>query len=256
MKDESGAQAIDRAARILVGLIESDELVSLASIVERTQLSKSTAARLLRALERNGLAQRGPSGGFRPGRILVEYARRDTSIADLAVLAGPFLERLRLETGETANIAIPLPGGVQRLAQVDSAHPLGAGNWPGRRIPLHASALGKVFMAFDAAQPPTGRLARLAPNTITTISELLAELERVRTAGYATTWEELVAGLCSVAAPVRGSRGTVIAAMSVSAPTVRTDRTELDALARRVVVVADQFSLHVGFTGTVRAPFG
>ena len=256
MKDEAGAQAIDRAARILVGLIESDELVSLASIVERTQLSKSTAARLLRALERNGLAQRGPSGGFRPGRILVEYARRDTSIADLAVLAGPFLERLRLETGETANIAIPLPGGVQRLAQVDSTHPLGAGNWPGRRIPLHASALGKVLMAFDAAQPPMGRLARLAPNTITTVRDLLAELEHVRTLGYATTWDELEAGLCSAAAPVRGSRGTVIAAMSVSAPTVRTERSELADLAAHVVAAADQLSRHVGFTGNVSAPFG
>ena len=255
MQDESGAQAIDRAARILVGLIESDGLVSLASIVERTQLSKSTAARLLRALERNGLAQRGPSGGFRPGPILVEYARRDTSIADLAVLAGPFLEQLRLETGETANIAIPLPGGVQRLAQVDSAHPLGAGNWPGRRIPLHASALGKVLMAFGAAQPPVGRLARLAPNTITTIRDLLAELEQVRTCGYATTWEELVAGLCSAAAPVRGSRGTVIAAMSVSAPTVRTERSELPGLAAHVIEVAEKLSLHVGFTGSVRAPF-
>ena len=154
MAEEEGTQAIDRAARILVGLIESDEYVSLATIIERTGLSKSTAARLLRALERSGLAQRGPSGGFRPGRVLIEYARRETSVADLAELAAPFLERLRRDTGETANIAIPLPGGVTRLDEFESAHPLGAGNWPGVRIPLHASAMGKVFMAFGAAQPP------------------------------------------------------------------------------------------------------
>ena len=255
MTDEDGAQAIDRAARILVGLIESDELVSLASIIERTGLSKSTAARLLRSLERNGLAQRGPSGGFRPGRILVEYARGDTSVADLAVLAAPFLDRLRRDTGETANIAIPLPGGVARLAELESAHPLGAGNWPGHRIPLHASALGKVFMAFGAAQPPTGRLARLAPNTITTIGELLRELEGVRRAGFATTWEELEQGLCSVAARVRGSRGTVIAALSVSAPTVRVDRAALDRLAQPITLAANELSAHIGFAGPVRAPF-
>ena len=140
--------------------------------------------------------------------MLIEYARRETSVADLAELAAPFLERLRRDTGETANIAIPLPGGVTRLAELESAHPLGAGNWPGVRIPLHASAMGKVFMAFGAAQPPTGRLARLAPNTITTVPDILLELERVRESGYATTWEELEEGLCSVAAPVRGSRGT------------------------------------------------
>ncbi len=117
--------------------------------------------------------------------------------------------------------------GVARLAQVDSHHPLGAGNWVGRRIPIHASSMGKVFMAFGAAQPPFGRLPRLGPNTITSIADLLAELEQVRRNGYATTWEELEAGLCSTAAPVRGSRGTVIAAISVSAPTVRTSRERL-----------------------------
>jgi IclR family transcriptional regulator, acetate operon repressor len=254
-REEDGTQSIDRAARILVGLIESDEFVSLASIIERTGLSKSTAARLLRALERNGLAQRGPSGGFRPGRVLVEYARRETSVADLATFAAPFLERLRRDTGETANIAIPLPGGVTRLAEFESAHPLGAGNWPGVRIPLHASAMGKIFMAFGAAQPPTGRLAKLAPNTIATVAELLRELEQVRVAGYATTWEELEEGLCSVAAPVRGSRGTVIAAMSVSAPTVRIARAELEALAPPLMQAADELSANLGFGGPVRAPF-
>ena len=62
-------------------------------------------------------------------------------------------------------------------------------------------------MAFGAAQPPFGRLARLGPNTITSIPDLLGELEQVRRNGYATTWEELEAGLCSAAAPVRGARG-------------------------------------------------
>ena len=236
---EDGAQAIDRAARILVRLVESDEVVTLSSVMEDTQLPKSTAARLLRALERNGLAQRRRGGGFRPGPVLVEYARRDTSVGDLATLAWPFLERLGQMTGETTNVAIPTPGGVARVAQVDSNHPLGAGNWVGSRIPIHASSMGKVFMAFGAAQPPFGRLARLGPNTIVDMGELLDELDQVRRVGFATTWEELDAGLCSTAAPVRGSRGTVIAAISVSAPTVRTSRERLAELSGQVVVEAD-----------------
>jgi DNA-binding IclR family transcriptional regulator len=242
---EDGAQAIDRAARILVGLMESDEAVTLATVVERTQLPKSTAARLLRALERNGLAQRRRGGGFRPGPALVEYARRDASVGDLATLAWPFLEELGRTTGETANIAIPTPGGVARLAQVDSTHPLGAGNWVGARIPTHASSLGKVFMAFGAAQPPFGRLAKLGPSTITSMADLLAELERVKHAGCATTWEELEAGLCSTAAPVRGARKTVIAAISVSAPTVRTSRERLAELSGQVVETAAALSDHI-----------
>jgi DNA-binding IclR family transcriptional regulator len=105
--------------------------------------------------------------------------------------------------------------------------------------------MGKVFMAFGAAQPPFGRLPRLGPNTITSIPELLAELEEVRRKGYATTWEELEAGLCSTAAPVRGTRGTVIAAISVSAPTVRTTRERLGVLAGHVVEAATALTDHI-----------
>jgi DNA-binding IclR family transcriptional regulator len=234
-RTEDGAQAIDRAARILVRLIESDLPVTLNGVARDTELPKSTAARLLRALERNGLAQRRRGGGFRPGPVLVDYARRDASVGDLGTLALPFLERLGEVTGETANVGIPTPGGVARLAQVDSKHPLGAGNWVGARIPIHASSMGKLFMAFGAAQPPFGRLAKLGPKTITSLADLLAELEAVRRDGYATTWEELDDGLCSTAAPVRGARGTVIAAISVSAPTVRTSRERLLELSGLVV---------------------
>jgi IclR family acetate operon transcriptional repressor len=241
---EQGAQSIDRAARILVRLVESDHVITLNSVMEETQLPKSTAARLLRALERNGLAQRHPGGGFRPGPVLVDYARRDTAIGDLATLALPFLERLEELTGETTNIAIPTPAGVARLAQIDSPNQP-TGNWVGRRIPPHASSMGKVFMAFGAAQPPFGRLQRLGPNTITSISDLLAELEQVRRNGYATTWEELDDGLCSTAAPVRGGRGTVIAAISVSAPTVRTTRRRLAELSEYVVEAANALSQYI-----------
>ena len=244
-REENGTQAIDRAARILEHLVERDDFVTLTSVVEGTQLPKSTAARLLRALERNGLAQRGIAGGFRPGPLLVDYARRDTSTADLGALARPFLERLAARTGETTNIAIPTPAGVARLAEIPSPHPLGAGTWVGSRIPVHASALGKVFMAYGAAQPPFGRLARLAPNTITSVAELLRAVEDVRERGWASTWEELEAGLCSVAAPVRGSRG-VIAAISVSMPTVRAARDDLERLAPLVVETADALSASIG----------
>lgn len=244
-KAETGTQAVDRAARILVHLIENDDVMTLAGVMEESRLPKSTAARVLRALERNGLAQRQPGGGFRPGPVLVAYAHRDASVGDLAALARPFLEELGQATGETVNVAIPTPSGVTRLAQVDSTHPLGAGNWVGSRIPIHASSMGKVFMAFGAAQPPFGRLARLGPNSITTMDELLAELERVRELGYATTWEELEAGLCSTAAPVRGTKGTVIAAISVSAPTVRTSGERLVELSHAAAATARALSNHI-----------
>lgn len=244
-KVEEGSQSIDRAARILVRLVESDDAVTLNGVMAETSLPKTTAARLLRALERNGLAERKQGGGFRPGPVLVDYARRDASVGDLGTIAWPFLEQLGARTGETTNIGIPTPGGVARLAQVDSSHPLGAGNWIGRRIPLHASSMGKVFMAFGAAQPPFGRLAKLGPATITALGDLLAELEDVRAVGYATTWDELTEGLCSTAAPVRGARETVIAAISVSAPTVRMSAARLAELSAMVIEEASALSDYI-----------
>jgi DNA-binding IclR family transcriptional regulator len=100
-------------------------------------------------------------------------------------------------------------------------------------------------MAYGAAQPPFGRLARLGPDTITSMAELLRVVEVVRERGWASTWEELEAGLCSVAAPVRGSRG-VIAAISVSMPTVRATHDDLERLAPLVVETADALSAHIG----------
>ena len=96
---ETGSQSIDRAARILVRLVESDDVVTLASVIEETRLPKTTAARLLRALERNGLAQRRPGGGFRPGPVLVDYARRDSAVGDLATLALPVPRAPRADHG-------------------------------------------------------------------------------------------------------------------------------------------------------------
>lgn len=234
MSVEAGAQSIDRAALVLRRLLESDGYVSLGTVVEGTQLPKSTAARLLRALERNGLAYRGVEGGYRPGRALIEYAQRGMGTGDLAAIAWPYLQDLGALTGETTNIGIPTAAGIARLAQIDSTNPLGGGNWVGHRIPPHASAMGKVFMAFGAAQPPHGRLERLGPNTLTSMPALLEVLDQVRRDGYATTWEELAEGLCSVAVPVRTEGGRVIAALSVSAPTVRTSPDRLDDLRRHV----------------------
>lgn len=242
MAVEAGSQAIDRAALVLRRLMESDGYVSLGSMVEDTRLSRTTTARVLRALERNGLAHRGSAGGYRPGPALIQYAQRGTSTGDLAAIAWPHLERLAMATGETTNIGIPTPAGIARIAQLDSQHPLGAGNWVGHRIPAHASAMGKVFMAFGAAQPPHGRLERMGPCTIVAMPDLLESLEQVRRRGYATTWEELAEGLCSVAAPVRIGGDRVIAALSVSAPTVRTSTRRVDQLRRFVEAEAAALS--------------
>jgi IclR family acetate operon transcriptional repressor len=210
-----GTQTIDRAAQLLTLVLEAEQPRALTELADDAALPKSTASRLLGALERQGLIQqRGRRGSFEPGPVIRRFAHR----GQLAELAQPHLEALSEASGETINLAVPGPLGVEHLAQVESRHFLGTGQWVGRRVPYHCTAVGKVLIAFGGADAPV-RLEPLTPATIIDHDQLKTEIARARSAGYATAIDELEVGLSSVAAPVADG----MAALSISGPTLRLD---------------------------------
>jgi len=215
----TGTQSIDRAAQLLVHVVENDEPTSVGELAETTGLPKSTTSRLVGALERQGLVQRDGRASIRPGPVLLRFAGRD-AYADLVDLAGDTLDRLAEASGETVNLGIGTPAGVDQLAERDGRHFIGSTNWLGRRVPLHCTAQGKVLLAFGAIPFPTAPLERHAPRTVVDPGELARELDEVRARGYATTLDELEDGLWAVAAPVSDAHGAV-AAVSISGPTTR-----------------------------------
>ena len=213
-----GTQSIDRAAQVLVHVLETTQPPTVGALSARLGLPKSTTSRLVGALERQGLIQRdGGAGQLVPGAVLQRYARRETGDAGHGDVAAGALDRVAPASGETINIGVPSLGAVELLDQRDSRHFLGSTNWVGRRVPAHGSALGKVFYACGALPVPTGPLEPLAPRT----SPVPDALEEVTVKGYATAVEELEPGLWAVAAPVRDASGAVVAALSISGPTVR-----------------------------------
>src|SRR5689334_10461980 len=112
MASNPGTQSIDRAAQLLVQVVENAEPTSVGTLAETTGLPKSTTSRLVRALERQGLLQRdGARGNLSPGPVLLRFAQRGGEI-DLAVLAEETLRRLSAESGETINLAVAGPFGV------------------------------------------------------------------------------------------------------------------------------------------------
>ena len=243
----TGTQSIDRAAQLLVHVVEATEPPTVGELSDRTGLPKSTTSRLVGALERQGLIQREPAGGLlRPGAVLVRFARRETGEAELIELAADALERLAAASGETINLGVPSAGGVEQLDQRNSRHHLGSTNWVGRRSPPHGSSLGKVFFAYGALPVPAGPLERLTPSTLDRAA-LVRDLETLRARGYATTVEELEPGLWAVAAPVRDGDGTVIAALSISGPTLRLRDGLLDDLGRLTRHEADVVSTRLGY---------
>jgi IclR family transcriptional regulator, acetate operon repressor len=245
MSEAAGTQAIDRAAELLVHVVESPGPVAVGELAATSGLPKSTTSRLVGALVRKGLVQRDGQRGLRPGPVLLRFAHR--SEETLVHAAAGALQRLAQESAETVNLAVPAPGGVEHLAQRDSRHFVGVGNWVGRRVPLHATANGKVFLAYGAAPIPA-QLDRLAPGTITDRARLDPELARIRARGYATAADELEQGLAAVAAPVFGADGAVVAALSISGPATRLGPDRIAALAPVLVEQADELSAQLGYT--------
>jgi len=227
-----GTQSIDRAGEMLARLLDSDAPMSLRDLAEAADLPKSTASRLLTALERHGLVhQAGERGKLEPGPAILHFAHRGGVERHLVELAHPALEAVAEISGETVNLSVPTPSGVDHLAQVDGRHFLGAGQWVGRRVDYHCTANGKVFLAFGVAELPPGPLARLTADTVVSRATLDDQLARVRRDGYATAVDELEAGLTAIAVPVRGPGGDVIAALSLSGPTLRLTQPRVAELA-------------------------
>ncbi len=217
-----GTQSIDRGAQLLALVLESDGPRARGELAADAGLPKSTASRLLGALERNGLVeQEGMRGAFRAGPVMARFAGRGISARHVAELAERPMTALAEVTGETINVAMAGPAGVEHLGQIDSRHYLGTSHWVGRRVPYHCSANGKVLLAFSAAGAVAGELEARTSRTIVEPAQLAAELQRVRRDGFATAVDELELGLSAVAAPVLDESGRAIAALSVSGPTLR-----------------------------------
>ncbi len=249
MTEATGTQSIDRAAQLLVRVVESSRPTSVGALAASSGLPKSTTSRLVGALERQGLLQRdGGRGSLRPGPVLMRFAHRGVGDVDLVELAQPTLRALADETRETINLAVPTARGVEHLAQVDSGHYIGLTSWVGRAVPVHAAANGKVFLAYGAARLPAGaRLERLTERTIADRPALEAELAEVRRHGYATAVDELEPGLWAVGAPVRGAGDEVLAALSVSGPTIRLADGRLEELGALLIDHAARLSARLGY---------
>jgi IclR family acetate operon transcriptional repressor len=225
MTEPTGTQAIDRAAQLLVRVVESAQPPSVGELAARAGLPKSTTSRLVSALERQGLVQRlGDRGRLTAGPVLLRYANRDGS-STLVELAAPSLRRLADASGETINLAVPGVDGVEHLAQEDTAHFVGVTDWVGRKVSFELAANGKVFLAFST---PSSQFAQ------------------IRARGYATSIDELEIGLTAMAAPVIGPTGDAIAALSISGPTARLTSERIVQLAPLLIDEATQLARRLG----------
>lgn len=242
----SGTQAIDRAAELLSRVVLAEQPPGFAELVTDSGLAKSTASRLLQALERHRLVCREDDGSYEAGPLFTLFAQRQEPTEELVQLAHTSLEQVSAATGETVNLAVARGQHVVQIAQVDSTYLLGTTNWVGVDVPPHTSALGKVFFAAGALPLPTSPLERRTPATITDPALFAAELDLIRRRGYAEARGELEVGLHAIAAPILDDQDCVVAALGLSGPS--------DRLSHRLPQLAELLKSHTQtLTRTLRA---
>lgn len=246
----AGVQSVDRALSILEVLARTGE-AGVTEISTELGVHKSTAFRLMATLESHRLVeQTGDRGRYRLGVGILRLAGATTARLDLVQEARPISRQLAADTGETVNIAVLSDGSALYLDQVAGSSALQPHNWVGQHIPLHATSNGKVLLSGlddDDLEEALGALPTYTSRTITTLSDLREELDRVRDQGYAVAVDELEVGLTAVASPVRNAHGDVVASMSVSGPSFRLGEDRIDEVVAQTVEAAAEVSHRLGW---------
>ena len=239
--NSTGTQAVDRAALLVSTVVRADEPLTFADLQEECGLAKSTTSRMLSALERTGLLERNDAGSYVAGRLFWLYAARHDPWEELVRLARPTLDRIGEATHETVHLSVARGQQVVQVAQVDARYLLGSRDWTEVDVPVHCSALGKVFLAHGVVPPPVEPLDRPTTVTISSLDDLRRDGERTRRRGWAVTLDELEVGLTGLAVPVHGHHGDLVAALGISGPTPRMEG-RLDELGHQLLDHAAQLS--------------
>lgn len=220
----SRVQSIERAFAVLSAL--SDGPIGVTEVAERADLPKSTAARLLSSLSREGAVEQVPGDSrYRLGPRIATLAEGVVPMRSLIATARPILEGLAAETGETAGLSVADGFVVHYVDQVATSHQVQVRDWTDTRVPMHAVSSGLIFLAqlpasmLDAYLE--GELEAFTPRTLTSPDALRERLVQVRADGFAWVHEEFAEGLNSVAAAVTDSVGIVTAAVHLHGPAYR-----------------------------------
>jgi DNA-binding IclR family transcriptional regulator len=249
------SRAVERAFDVLTVLADEPGGATLAELTRATGVPGSTLLGILGSLrDRKTVKDDGKRYMLDVG--VLQLGQAYSAGVDVAATFAPIGRRLRAVLDETVQLGVLSGGEAVYIARHESTQPVRLVALVGRRLPAHASAVGKALLAqLDDAELPSllgeEPLARLADNTITTYAELRRDLGAIRERGYAESREECISGLHCMSAPVFDHSGRAVAAISVSAPRFRMDRARRSRVAVEVVGAAREMSQALGAPASV-----
>jgi DNA-binding IclR family transcriptional regulator len=224
------ASVTSRALDLLGAFDGEHRSLTLSALARRAGMPLATAHRLVGELHRWGALARRPTGEYVIGRRLWDLGLLAPVQSGLRQAASPFLHDLYGATLATVHLAVRDGVEVLYIDRLAGHVSVPVVSEIGSRLPMHATGVGKVLLAYAAedvrAEVLARPLARVTAYTITQPARLLEQLRRVRQDGYATTGEEMSLGACSVAVPVKAG-DEVVAALGIVVPDLRRDRARL-----------------------------
>lgn len=223
-----GVKSALRVLDIFELLARYPDGISLSEISTKLNIPKSSAHGLIATLLNRGYLREGRHDRtYRLGARLFELGSEYVAGTDLITDGQVIVSETARACDETVHLAILEGDEVLYVAKEESTNTIRMVSAVGKRFPAYGTGVGKMLLsalspaALNQLYPPEESLEPITPRTITDPTAFRQELTETRQRGYATDFEESTPGLCCVAAPIYGGDGSIVAAISVSVPTVR-----------------------------------
>jgi DNA-binding IclR family transcriptional regulator len=252
LENAGGTSTLDLALRVLEFLAAQSELLPLNEIAREFKASKATIYRHLVTLQRHGFVRQDPgSGRYGAGVKLMVLAETQRSRFSVVPAARDELARLRDRTEQAVTLCGLIDGKLVVLDLVNGRTIIEFGTRPGAQMALHASAHGKIWLAFGPAvlarSLAKGELKAWTPSTHTRHDDLADELDLVRRQGWAIAPNQVITGVNALAAPIFDFRNELVGSVAIVGATQYIAETPSAAQVSDVVESARRISDSLGW---------
>ncbi len=246
-------KSVDRALSIIQFISKEKEGLGVTELSSLLDINKSSVFKLLSTLVKHGFIEQDvETKKYRLGYKYLELSSILLESIDLRSEAKSFLKELEQLTNEVVHLVVYDQGEIVYIEKLEGNETLRTHSKIGRRAPIHCTSVGKVILAHLPEREMLALLDKygLPQHTEHTIIDrdlFLEELKKVKDRGFAVEMEENEVGISCIAAPIFDHRGMIIAAVSISGPTIRMTNERLDELKQVITKIGEQISRRLGY---------
>ncbi|MGH9341944.1 MAG: IclR family transcriptional regulator [Acidobacteriota bacterium] len=255
--EQKQVKSAGRVLDILELLTNAQHGLKLSDISRELELPVSSTHGLIRTLLRRGYLERNSSHKtFKLGLKVLEIGSVYLQGIDVVEEAKPVMKELVQICNETINLAILERTDIIYVAKEEGSQSMRLISYVGKRLPAHATSLGKILLSeykedeIDSLYQDHV-LEKLTPKTVCDLNQLKGELELIRQKGYGYDNEESTEGLKCMGAPIFNHENKIVAALSISIPTVRLDNRKMEETITLVQDAGRQISRKIGWSGSI-----